>query len=556
MLARRVFTAVRAGSLLFTAGVVAACAPGALARTTPDDAVFLAGAALCALLLGLMRAPVAHFERSARPAPESDRVALLLPVVLAVALHAGWWWAIVLSVEAHLVRPAGLRRLTTADRILDVTIRVPHWPFFGAALAVAAPLIGKHDATSLALFSFGAAAWFFVVNLAWLDPLTALRRARPVTALWRRHLADPVTFAVMAGEAAWAYVAAAIAEHDGALFGVILLAPLPGVAMLLVRNARITARLHRLMLSREAVDAMLHASDPVPQLRSLLESIDPRITREAVEIVVFGRGGAERWSRVTRFGPPLAPELERLAARALTEVRATREDATVRVADGAVYAYAASGADDGLRGALLVFRAPALPAVVASREYERAAAELGPLLGEYGAITATRTAASIDTLTGLANRRGVARALDDALSHVREGGRYAVLLLDVDHFKMINDELGHQTGDRVLARIGRIIAENVRGVDLAARFGGEEFLVLLRDPTRELSLHVAERLRAAIEASGLAYADGRPVTISIGVAYARAADGSDDVVERADRALYRAKNGGRNRVVESPLVAV
>jgi diguanylate cyclase (GGDEF)-like protein len=139
---------------------------------------------------------------------------------------------------------------------------------------------------------------------------------------------------------------------------------------------------------------------------------------------------------------------------------------------------------------------------------------------------------------------------------VREGGRYAVLLIDVDHFKSINDLLGHQTGDRALAQIGRTIAENIRGVDVAGRFGGEEFLVLLRDAARERALQVAERLRAAVETSGLLYADGKPVTISVGVAYARPLDGTSDIVERADRALYRAKHAGRNRVVESPLVAV
>jgi diguanylate cyclase (GGDEF)-like protein len=189
--------------------------------------------------------------------------------------------------------------------------------------------------------------------------------------------------------------------------------------------------------------------------------------------------------------------------------------------------------------------------LVTEREHLRAATELGPLLGEYGAITATRSAASIDTLTGLANRRGVTRALADTMTLVRSGGSCAVLLLDVDHFKSINDLLGHQTGDRALAQIGRIIAENIRGGDVAGRFGGEEFLVLLREASRERTLQVAERLRAAIQSGGLAYADGKPVTISIGVAYARESDGPNDVVERADRALYRAKDGGRNRVVEA-----
>src|SRR5665213_1482071 len=125
-------------------------------------------------------------------------------------------------------------------------------------------------------------------------------------------------------------------------------------------------------------------------------------------------------------------------------------------------------------------------------------------------------------------RRSPRRALEEAMAHVRGGGHYAVLLLDVDHFKSVNDLLGHQTGDRALARIGRIIGEGIRGVDVAGRFGGEEFLVLLRDAARERALQVAERLRGAIEAGGLAYADGKPVTVSVGVAYARSVDGAGD----------------------------
>ena len=358
-------------------------------------------------------------------------------------------------------------------------------------------------------------------------------------------------------EAGWAFVVARVALRDGPVLGVAALVPLVVLAVVLVRFARVNARLHRLSLSRDAVDAMLRASDPMPQMRSLLESIDPRIVRESVEIAAFGRGRAGRWSRVVTFGPAVPSELERLGGRALLELQATDKDAVVVESheEGTVRGFAARDGEGRVRGALLVFRTPGALPFVAARDFERAAAELGPLLGEYGAIAATRTAAAIDTLTGLANRRGVARAFDEAMVHVREGGGYAVLLLDVDHFKSINDLLGHQTGDRVLAQIGRIIADNVRGVDVAGRFGGEEFIVLLRDAARERALQVAERLRYAIESGGLAYADGKPVTVSVGVAYARPADTTGDIVERADRALYRAKNAGRNRVVESALLA-
>ncbi|MBV9439552.1 MAG: GGDEF domain-containing protein [Candidatus Eremiobacteraeota bacterium] len=347
----------------------------------------------------------------------------------------------------------------------------------------------------------------------------------------------------------------AVAEGPG--FGAAALAPVVVIAVLLARYAWVEARLQRLALSRAAVDAMLRARDPEPQLRSLLETVDPRIVREPAEIAAFGRSGADRWSRLVRFGPPVAPALQRLGGRVLLELQSTGEAAASVAGDaGSAHAFAARDGSGRLRGALVVFRASGATALVAERELERAATEIGPLLGQYGEIAATRSAATTDTLTGLANRRGIARTLDEAMEHVRRSGRCAVLLIDVDHFKEVNDLLGHQTGDRVLARIGRIVAHNVRGVDAAGRFGGEEFIVLLRDASRERAVAVAERLRAAIEAEGLAHADGRPVTVSVGIAYARAIDGPSDVIERADRALYRAKHAGRNRVVESTLVAV
>ncbi len=558
MIARRVYGFVRAASLLAAAVVFAVRGPAAVRALRPDDVVFLAGALLLALVLGALRAPAAHFERSARPTPESDRVGLLTPLLLTVLVTEGWIWAAVCNVAAFLVRRAGPRRRSWFDVALAAALRVPAW---WAAGLIARPLreaaLAPTSLRSVAGFVAIGAAFVLLVDLLWVDPLVAARQSRSLARVWQRHAADRGTMLTALAEVGWAYVVVRVATHEGPALGIAALGPLVVLAVVLVRFARANARLHRLALSREAVDAMLRANDPMPQMRSLLESIDPRIVRESVEIAAFGRGGAGRWSRVVTFGPPVPSELERLGGRALLELQVTGEDADVESREeGTVRGYAARDREGRVRGALLVFRPPGVAPLVAHRDLERAASELGPLLGEYGAIAATRTAATVDTLTGLSNRRGIARAFEEAMAHVRGGGHYAVLLLDVDHFKSINDLLGHQTGDRVLAQIGRIIAENVRGVDVAGRFGGEEFIVLLRDASRERALQVAERLRYAIEAGGLNYADGKPVTVSVGVAYARPTDHTGDVVERADRALYRAKSSGRNRVVESPLVAV
>jgi diguanylate cyclase (GGDEF)-like protein len=508
-----------------------------------EDVLFLAAALAISVALGRIRAPAAHFERSSRPTPESDRVGLLVPVLLAVLVTEGWFWAAALNALSFVVRPIRRRRDTARDRFIVA-------PLHGAATA--APSLA-----GICVFIGIATGFVLLVDLGWVDSLQAARQGRSLLRTWTRHLGDRGTMLTALAESAWAYVVIRVVLHDGGAIGAALLAPLVLFAVILVRFARLNARIHRLALSREAVDAMLRASDPEPQMRSLLESVDPRIVRESVEIAAFGRGGADRWSRVVRFGPPVPPEFERHGGRVLLELQVTGDDSAVEEhEEGTVSAYAARDAHGRLRGALVVSRNVGANPLVAARDFARAAVELGPLLGEYGAIAATRSAATVDTLTGLPNRRGVTRAFEEAMAHVRDGGKYAVLLLDVDHFKSINDLLGHQTGDRVLAQIGRIIAENIRGVDVAGRFGGEEFLVLLRDAARERAMQVAERLRFAIETGGLAYADGKPVTVSVGVAYARAADGTSDVMERADRALYRAKNAGRNRVVESPLVAV
>ena len=557
MIARRLYGMVRLASLLTAPVLLVIWAPAGLLGLSTADVIELVAAFGVALVLARVRAPSAHFERSSRPTPESDRVGLLMPLLLVVLVTHGWTWAAAIAIATQVVSPPVRRRISLPDRLLDASLRLPllaagalFAPFLRAA-ALAPPTI-----SALAIFVTFSVAYALTGDLLILDPLLAARQGRSLLRVWRRHATDVGTIAAVVLEAAWAYTAARGTLAEGAQMGVLLLLPFIAVALLQARMARIRARLHRLTLSRAAIDAMLRAGDPLPQVRSLLESIDPRMTRETVEVSAFGRGG-DRWTRLVKLGPAIPGALERLGARALLDVQVTGEDTRIDGgADGVVLAFAARDGEDGLRGALLVYRRPGAPELVSMREFERAAHELGPLLGEYGAISATHSAATIDTLTGLANRRGVMRALDDAMKHVRGGGRYAVLLIDVDHFKTVNDLLGHQTGDRALAQIGRIIAENIRGVDLAGRFGGEEFLVLLRDAQRERAMQVAERLRAAIEGSGLVYADGKPLTISAGVAYARAVDEATDVIERADRALYRAKNAGRNRVVESPLVAV
>jgi two-component system cell cycle response regulator len=159
-----------------------------------------------------------------------------------------------------------------------------------------------------------------------------------------------------------------------------------------------------------------------------------------------------------------------------------------------------------------------------------------------------------DPLTGLHNRRYMAGQLGALVRRAARGGEpVACLLVDIDHFKRINDSFGHDVGDEVLREFAVRLATNVRAVDLACRFGGEEFVVIMPDTGLEVAHRIAERLRLHVAGSPFRVAgveDPLSVTISIGVACTKAVGETPDaLLKRADEAVYDAKAKGRNRVV-------
>ncbi|CUH39701.1 Stalked cell differentiation-controlling protein [Jannaschia seosinensis] len=160
--------------------------------------------------------------------------------------------------------------------------------------------------------------------------------------------------------------------------------------------------------------------------------------------------------------------------------------------------------------------------------------------------------AVIDPLTGLHNRRyGLHHLSQVAIRCRMQGIRAGVVLLDIDHFKHVNDTHGHPAGDQVLARIAQILKDSLRSEDLVARLGGEEFLAILPDADLDQVRLVAERLRQTVEAAAIPLAGTAPVsvTVSIGVGMLNSGDSDgSDTLARVDRALYAAKHAGRNRV--------
>jgi len=162
-----------------------------------------------------------------------------------------------------------------------------------------------------------------------------------------------------------------------------------------------------------------------------------------------------------------------------------------------------------------------------------------------------RRMATTDSLTGLFNRRHMTYLAEKELSRFQRSGHpVAFLVLDIDHFKAINDRHGHETGDRVLVEVAGIIEAQLRTQDLIARWGGEEFLAVLPDTGLESAQASAERVRKALLSHDWLAKTGEPIdlTISAGVSEFRRDDDLNSAISRADRALYRSKEGGRNRV--------
>ena len=158
-----------------------------------------------------------------------------------------------------------------------------------------------------------------------------------------------------------------------------------------------------------------------------------------------------------------------------------------------------------------------------------------------------------DPLTGLANRRRFTERFDyDVAQAARTKTPLSLLMVDIDHFKAINDEYGHLAGDSCLKALAKLLTATVRAIDLVARFGGEEFVVLLPDTSVTQSFIAGERMRCAVQARPVAIREGTPpvaVTVSVGAATSEGSSPKlEEILARADEAVYRAKRAGRNQV--------
>ncbi len=206
---------------------------------------------------------------------------------------------------------------------------------------------------------------------------------------------------------------------------------------------------------------------------------------------------------------------------------------------------------DGAVGAVVLSRRSASRWPDSARRVLRGAAqEASAALARAYSHRAAETRAATDALTGLPNRHYFDEYVGLLAQRRRAGDAVGILMVDIDKFKVLNDRHGHATGDEVLRAVATAIVGAVREDDVPARFGGEEFVVLLRNPDPGVAVEVGERIRMAVRGLDLSRFGVGRVSVSVGVAVAgEPNEPVDELIEMADRALYRAKRAGRDRVV-------
>jgi diguanylate cyclase (GGDEF)-like protein len=550
---RALNSAIRFVVLVVAVATTASLAPAALRHLPRDDVIALALALVLYTLLARINIPLDSQAFARKRGAEPGRITLELPLILTIVSVYGPVIAAVLTLIAYPVAASGRGgRTGVFPRLFQGVPLAILWLFAGALRSELYP--GRF---SLSITSYLAFVAFYVLTIymflygIW-TPLRMLSTQTSLRRLWRNLSRDSRLMLLLLLLTSWGYVCTIGWSQIGIAFGLASLAPLPFLAIALRKLHENQIELHRLRLARDAVQAMLGAGDPIPQMNSLLASLHTPAAHETLQIYAAITPNETRLSPLAAIGPHPTPEQMELGTRALHELNRSDSPAiTVRNRAFLVFAHAARSSDDALLGALLVHRPFVNAQFVNRKRMADAAADLAPLLRDFRSIAATQTAAALDMLTGMPNRRTIMQLLRDRVDNVAIGSACAVFLVDIDRFKSINDALGHQAGDRCLRSIGQTITRSIRSHDRAGRIGGEEFLILMPDTNIETAVAAGERLRVAIAQLDIHHADGENVTASIGVAVATISDTVESLLARADHALYNAKRQGRNRVVEA-----
>ncbi len=217
-----------------------------------------------------------------------------------------------------------------------------------------------------------------------------------------------------------------------------------------------------------------------------------------------------------------------------------------------------TGSNEGLR---VLLQALTISALALQEAVDQSRAELAQTQARLAQVSTelerTQQQARTDPLTGFTNRRGMDEVIVREIARARRtASPLSVAILDIDHFKKVNDAHGHDVGDRALIHLVRVAQAGVRETDIVCRYGGEEFVIVLPGAGAGGAHFVIDRMRSVMEKTPLIDAAGRiEIRFSAGVAELGAAEEREGLLKRADRALYEAKLGGRNRVVIAPATA-
>ena len=349
----------------------------------------------------------------------------------------------------------------------------------------------------------------------------------------------------------------------GFIVGAAVLGVAIGVLLLLSGLRRIRRNLEPGQDQAEFADILQIANDE-DEAQQLLQRHLERTLAATTAVVLNRNNSADRLEAVTPLpnGSPLAETLRGAVPQSCLAVRSGR---THRADEGrsALLSCPVCAACPGASSCVpLTVGGEVIGSVLLNRprpyteaEEQRIRESVGqaaPVLANLRNLAVAEIRAATDGLTGLPNKRAVTDALNRMFAQASTtGSPIALLLLDLDHFKQINDQWGHAVGDQVLANVGAVLRSALRTRDFAGRNGGEEFAVLLPDTAVAAALEIAERVRAAIAEISLPGADVS-VTASIGVGgYPDHASTLDRLERLADAALYLAKRHGRNRVEQA-----
>jgi diguanylate cyclase (GGDEF)-like protein len=270
----------------------------------------------------------------------------------------------------------------------------------------------------------------------------------------------------------------------------------------------------------------------------------------------WGMTAPARSAQGVDAGAEASAELTTHSAEPVDDAMATRVAQRLAERVGSVYGLKNTLAaplvtGQGVVGAIVLSRRLSDAwSTAAERFVHGAAVEASAALARAYSYREAEAAASTDALTGLPNRRYFDEFCGLLARRRRSDDAIGVLMIDIDHFKLLNDQFGHPAGDQVLRAVATTIATAVREGDVPARYGGEEFAVLLRNPGPGIAAEVGERVRSSVADLDLSAFGPTGVTVSIGVAVSHAEDQPiSQLVDEADNALYRAKRLGRNQVV-------